>query len=293
MSASEHWRHEQWVVGVDGSPGSAHALRWAADQARGRPVAIRSVHAWHPTALGIAGLSAPSLHDQVPDAVHRTLDELAAMLGDDAGSVEWSVVLGNPSGALLDVAEGADLLIVGTRGLGGFKRLLLGSVSHQCAMYADVPVAVVPESASVGPPRGRLVVGMDGSANAKAALTWALSHARPASTVVVLGTWEPSSLATAADRPDFDYLAQPARERFTQAVDEMREAFAARDVMLETDFRYAGAAEALLGYCADVDLLVVGARGHGAVASAVLGSVSSRILHHASCPVVIVPAPHT
>lgn len=290
MSSQQRELNVQWLVGVDGSKGSGHALRWSVSLAEARSARIRVVRAWQPRVSAVGELDLPFLAEQVPEAARAELDELAASLGE-AGQIEWTVESGNPSSTLIDAAEGADLLVLGTRGLGGFKRLLLGSVSHQCAAHAHVPVAVIPPSASLDGRVDRIVIGMDGSPNAKAALRWALDFAGSETTVHIVGVWEPSVLATEADRQDFDYLSEPARERFTEAIDEVCGARTGDEVNLEADFRYANAAAALLECGSEADLLVVGARGQGLVASAILGSVASRVLHQAPCPVVVVPRP--
>jgi nucleotide-binding universal stress UspA family protein len=136
------------VAGVDGSPGSVHALRFAEEAARLRGVPLRVVHAWSTPYLGFAG-PATSLP---PEAI----DELAAQAGEtlragldqasiDAArsDVEARLVEGPPARALLDAAADADLLVVGSRGYGGWKGLLLGSVSTQCVTQSPAPVAVV------------------------------------------------------------------------------------------------------------------------------------------------------
>ena len=137
------------VVGVDGSDGSRVALRFALAEARLRGAAVRAVAAWHIPALVYEGGFA------TPDT--RLLDEVAAETGEklaraveeaaeDASSVVVEAVVreGQPATVLLDEADDADLLVVGSRGLGGFRGLLLGSVGQQCAHHAPCPVVIVP-----------------------------------------------------------------------------------------------------------------------------------------------------
>jgi nucleotide-binding universal stress UspA family protein len=143
------------VVGVDGSDGAAHALRWALDEARLRGAQLRVIHAWFLPLI----LSAPSDEtfgipppasslEEVRTALAREAERvLAASLrgtGSDDVQVVGEVVEGKPAHVLTDAAADADLLVVGSRGLGGFTGLLLGSVSQQCAHHARCPLVVVP-----------------------------------------------------------------------------------------------------------------------------------------------------
>jgi nucleotide-binding universal stress UspA family protein len=140
------------VVGVDGSEGSLHALRFAADEARLRDAQLRVVLAWeYPVSLfaGV-GYTVPDavmlsdFHELAEKRLAEALEAVAPAL--EGVEVERSVVEGAPSPALLEAAKGADLLVVGTRGHGGFVGLLLGSVSQQCAHHAPCPVTIVPSA---------------------------------------------------------------------------------------------------------------------------------------------------
>ena len=143
------------VVGVDGSDGAARALRWALDEARLRGAQLRVIHAWFVPLI----LSAPSDEtfgipppagslEEVRSALAREAEKvLAASLrgtGSDDVQVVGEAVEGKPAHVLTDAAADADLLVVGSRGLGGFTGLLLGSVSQQCAHHARCPLANIP-----------------------------------------------------------------------------------------------------------------------------------------------------
>ncbi len=137
------------VVGVDSSPGSHAALRWAASEAVRQKVLLRVVHGWDPGAVIPPGPQAfgPLDEEEFALAADRFLnalvdDELADM--EARPEVECLSVAAPAAEALLWEARNASLLVVGTRGRGGFAGLLLGSVSRQCANYAPCPVAVVP-----------------------------------------------------------------------------------------------------------------------------------------------------
>jgi nucleotide-binding universal stress UspA family protein len=135
------------LVGVDGSAASRAALEWAVEEARLRNARLHVVHTW---TLPVSAYAAPVgavLDGEVLDGVRDAAEQLvSAVLDDvDAGGVEVdrSVVEGSPAASLLEAAENADLLVVGSRGRGGFAGLLLGSVSQQCAQHAPCPVVIV------------------------------------------------------------------------------------------------------------------------------------------------------
>ncbi|MET8630517.1 universal stress protein [Kitasatospora sp. NPDC004669] len=132
------------VVGVDGSPSSHAALRWAVRHAELIGGVVDAVGAWEPPSH--FGWSAPVV-DTAFDrelAERRFADELHTVLGEDQPvQVRRSLVMGDPSDVLLDASQGAEVLVVGTHGHGGFTRALLGSVSTRCAQHADCPVVIV------------------------------------------------------------------------------------------------------------------------------------------------------
>lgn len=135
------------VVGVDGSPSSVAALRWALGEARCHGGLVRAVIAWSfPFTEGeIAQQAVLVACEPLERAAHEQLDAAVKAAGDapEGVAVQREVVHGGPVRVLLDAAEDADLLVVGSRGRGGFAGLLLGSVSQQCVQHADCPVVVV------------------------------------------------------------------------------------------------------------------------------------------------------
>jgi nucleotide-binding universal stress UspA family protein len=151
------------VVGIDGSEGSDAALRWAAAEARLRGGRLRVVHVHQlpqlplsEVALGATGgmalpASFPENGDEVRKAVEsesrRLVDEAIERVGDtstDGLELERVVLEGQPAPALIDAAKGAELLVLGSRGRGGFLGLLLGSVAQQCVHHPPCPVVVLP-----------------------------------------------------------------------------------------------------------------------------------------------------
>jgi nucleotide-binding universal stress UspA family protein len=137
------------VVGIDGSPGSAAALRWAIDEAACRGGEVEAVAVWQYPYSGDWGVAlvTPADLEALESQTARMLDEAIAEACPDEdrrAEVKRTVVQGAPAWALLDIAHDADLLVVGARGRGGFLGLLLGSVSTQCVHHAPCPVVVVP-----------------------------------------------------------------------------------------------------------------------------------------------------
>jgi nucleotide-binding universal stress UspA family protein len=137
------------VVGVDGSEAAHAALRWAVEEARIHAAALDVVHAWLPHPSGDPyGLA---LIDPAPfEAAARVLLDAAVDDVDPselAQPVTRTLRCGGASSVILDAADGADLIVVGSRGLGGFRGLLLGSVGQQVVPHAPCPVVVVPAEA--------------------------------------------------------------------------------------------------------------------------------------------------
>jgi nucleotide-binding universal stress UspA family protein len=139
--------HGRIVVGVDGSETSLHALRWADRQAQLTGATLEAVIAWEmPASFGWAG-AVPGLPEDVDIGAIATENLLEAIRQalpkDRADAVTPVSMMGNPAQAILDRAEGAELVVVGARGLGTFRATLLGSVSHTVTLHAPCPVVVV------------------------------------------------------------------------------------------------------------------------------------------------------
>jgi nucleotide-binding universal stress UspA family protein len=148
------------VVGVDGSDGSREALRWAAEQAALRGVPLEVVHTYETEPATAAFAYDETMSVEVwqraradverrgRQAAERAQALVDSMIEEVTGiEVDAVAIEGrHPAQALLERAEGAELLVVGSRGRGGFKSLLLGSVSQQCAQHATCPVVIVRSS---------------------------------------------------------------------------------------------------------------------------------------------------
>jgi nucleotide-binding universal stress UspA family protein len=148
------------VAGVDGSPSSLAALRWAVRQAGLTGATVDAVIAWHypvlPAPVGPAPVAVIDPAEFEKDADRTVTDAIRAVTepGSDV-QVSAQVKEGNPAQALLDAADGADLLVVGSRGHGGFAEALLGSVGQHCVHHAPCPVAIIRDKKGQIPDAGR------------------------------------------------------------------------------------------------------------------------------------------
>lgn len=284
------------VVGYDGSEHAKAAVEFAAAEAARRDAALRLVHAFTPP-MGGAGLGYGTV--MPADALETMRDGIAAHLNADVEGlqarfptveIQTRVVVGNSAAALLDEAADATLLVVGSRGLGGFRGMLLGSTGIQVASHSPCPAVIVRQAADPG--ATKVVVGLDGSELSQAALTWAFDYAsRHQLTLHAVHAWT---------LPSFDLLAAPAgpapvdvdaiAEEERRSTAESLAGFASRypDVTIEETVIKQSPAKALLEASKGAALVVVGTHGRGEFLSAVLGSVSQTLLRKANVPVVVV-----
>jgi nucleotide-binding universal stress UspA family protein len=138
-------RQERIVVGVDGSGPSIKALEWAVEQARRTGAKVEAVQAWEvPTMYGSGMMVLPG-GEEFDKSAQQSLEAAVnhALGGRMDVEVEHHTVGGHPAKSLIDMAEGADLLVVGSRGHGGFVGMLVGSVSQYCVSHATCPVVVI------------------------------------------------------------------------------------------------------------------------------------------------------
>lgn len=279
------------VVGVDESEGARAALRWAVREAQAHDGTVLAVLAWgfldqHPPGADLdPGYSESDAAAALGAIVSETLD------ASEEKRVEQLVVCDLPARALLDVAVGADLLVVGARGLGGFAGLLLGSVSQRCLHHLVAPTVVVREvTAPFADGTSRYVVGVDGSPGSRAALEWAVREARVhgagldvvhAYQLPYVGGFPYSGIAIEAE-----VLKDAAREVLSSSLAAVDH----EGVDTTTHATFSTATAALLAAADGARMVVVGSRGAGAVKRLVLGSVADQVARHAPCPVTVVPS---
>lgn len=213
------------------------------------------------------------------------------------GPVTWSTTLVDPAGAaaaaLVDAAAGADLVVVGARGAGGFPRLALGSTSYHTAAHAPAPVAVVPGTAIADDGHRPIVVGVDDSPALRRALAWALEEAARRSVgVTALHSYlRPVDLSPlgAVDQRLYDDARAQAHHNAAELVDHVVDVARVSDGVEVRRVVHVGTPARVLLDHAQGQLLVVGSVGRGALSRTVFGSASRQILHHTEHPVVVVP----
>lgn len=288
------------LVGVDGSDGSRRALRWAIGEAAARYGTVQPVIMWQ-SPYDMGETYVPVDEAKFVDAAKERLMEAVAEVASEDPAVEIDplVLEGDPAQILCERSSDVDLLVVGSRGYGDFAGLLLGSVSSKCAHHSRCPVVIVSKSDQEDRNRdlgrvGRILVGVDGSEGSRGALRWAIAEAavRGASVDAVSVWHDPygGDMSLEFEVPYFrrDRLAtlEHARELLAVTISE-----AGDDPAVEIDplVLQGDPAQILCERSNDVDLLVVGSRGHGGFGRLMLGSVSSKCAHHSRCPVVIVP----
>jgi nucleotide-binding universal stress UspA family protein len=284
------------VVGMDGSEASQRAVEFATAEAQQRDVPLRILHARTSPSGGIADLSTEPddagsvVHEGGTKAILRAAgDRAAESLGADR--VSWSIVDENPVVALRTASEDAQLLVVGSRGVGGVAGLLLGSTANGVVAHAACPVVVLPDETSViVRERTSVVVGVEGRAGDEDVLAFAFAEAASRrADLVAVHAWQDATLEAA-----FQSL-EPLVDWADVASDEERalsEALAGwkdkePDVRVREVVVRERTARALVAVGLTAELLVVGHRHRRAFAR--LGATTHGVLHRAGCPVAVVP----
>jgi nucleotide-binding universal stress UspA family protein len=279
---------EAVIVGVDESDHAQAALRWAVSNAARAGQPVTAVMAWGYIDQHHLEPGARFDPHYTSTIAAKVLDDLVTRAVGDHAEVARLAVCDLPARALLDAAADASLLVVGARGMGGFRGLLVGSVSRQVLHGAHCPVAVIRDDAArIDEP---VVVGVDGSGPSQRALEWAVDHARARGLrLIALHAWHLPDTASGfyLPYPDPDELAAGA-DRFLH---EQLARIDTRGLVAPVEYRPVAdrAAAALVEASALASVVVVGSRGHGQLTNTILGSVSDQVSHHATSPVVVVP----
>jgi len=282
---------EQIVVGMDGSSGAADALRWAVDEGRLCDRPVTAILAWDDSLPHVGFSEDVVVSVNAAEAAVELDGYVRAALGPTTDhEIEQRVVRGDPVDVLLETARPGDLLVVGARGLGTMRGLLLGSVSQRCLHESTSPVVVVRAVASPHSGVQHIVVGVDGSETSIRALAWSLDEARRRhAEVEVVHTWHLPYLggypyAVPIDTAIFQDEAVALVERLIADADT-----SGLPGPIVRTIGADGAVQAVLDAAKDADLVVIGSRGLGGFRGMALGSVSHAVTHHAPCPVVVMP----
>ncbi|GAA3854683.1 universal stress protein [Saccharothrix violaceirubra] len=275
------------LVGVDGSESALDAVRWAAAEAARRGVGLDLVHVYPTPVRGYPQvvLTGGEVRRALEEAGREHLERARALVADVPVTVE--VVPGDAAATLVGRSAAASCVVVGSRGLGGFTGLLIGSVAVALAAHARCPVVVVRGTEAVD---GPVVVGVDGSPTAEAAVAYAFEEAslRGVGLVAVLAWTDALVDGPLGERFGADWAAVEAgehrvlAERLAGWGAKYPDVAVTRAVVRELPVR------ALLDHAAGASLLVAGTRGRGGFAGLLLGSTSQALIHHAPCPLAVV-----
>ncbi len=280
------------VVGIDDSPSTEAVLKWAVDDARSRHVPLRLVHAHHWRYV----YARSPMYADIPDADLQLsghfAEQLIALAIEhaqelDAGvEVDGEILDGDPAEVLVRESHFAGALVLGSRHLKALGSIVLGSVGAATAARAACPAVVVRGSASLIDEGAAVVVGVDGTKASETVLGYGFEHAsRHRAPLRAVLCWRPHLAATLGHRADL--TPNRADAWLSETLAGWREKYP--DVVVHpqvtSEHPVAGLVLASTAQC----LLVVGNHGHHAMAGTLLGSVSQGVLHHATCPVAVVP----
>ncbi|MBE3073383.1 MAG: universal stress protein [Actinobacteria bacterium] len=286
------------VVGVDGSPSSEFALRWAVDEALRTHQPLHVVHALEVEV--VLSEKHPLGTEEVPassDPVATAAMDVVATTSPEVQTTPHSITGFAPT-TLIAASRVAGTVVLGSHGRGAIHTALLGSVTHQVAVHGHCPVVVVREnSAQAGVGSGRVVVGVDGSEASGPALGYAFAHA--ASTgcgILVVHTWwwEPLEGVNLGEgvilgegwTGDWTQIANQEETLVAESLAGWMQKYP--DVPVLRHVVRGDPVAELLEKSHGASLLVVGSRGRGGFIGMLLGSVSRRVLKRATCPVAVV-----
>ncbi|MFD4760973.1 universal stress protein [Streptomyces sp. NPDC058439] len=279
------------VVGTDGSDHAMRAVRWAAGEAAARSRPLRIVYATG-TSHGRLYLS-PEDIQQIDGFAEDVLEEAAALARRlaPAVAVTTAVCEDETTACLLGEAGPDATIVVGSRGRGGFASLLLGSDSLRVAARSHVPVVVVPGSDD-REPAGVVLAGARDERDKETLRVAACLAAREGVSLRVLSAWvffeNVGSMAAMSD--GVGRLAADQATATARLVELVRKEFPDLTVT-EHVVRAGSVSEVLVAATADADVIVIGSRRRSHSMGSPLGRVAHAVLHHAHCPVVVVPHP--
>lgn len=267
------------VAGYDRSPGSNDALRWAAREAWARGTDLTVVLAWDLARFGEDDPEVADLAMQRGErALARGLTYAESVMGHDR--VHAEVILEPPARALCALSKDAEMVVVGSRGHGGMAELALGSVPWHVAGHGHGRIVIVRgEWRPVNKAPGPVVVGVDGSPAAHAAMALAFEEASLRDVHLV-------AVCALADAPGKLGGMHLIEEEFGREMAEQEKKHP--DVTVVRQVVPGHPRSSLLTAAHEAQMLVIGNRGRGGVAGMTLGSVAQAMLHHASCPVGVV-----
>lgn len=290
------------VVGVDGSAASTGAVAYAANTAATRGVPLLLVTTYTvPAAMFAEGMIPPQpVYDELEKEGLPIVEQAKATALKVAPGIEvsYAIVEGNPAQVLIDYSRKVKMIVLGSRGLGGIKGMVLGSVSAAVASHAFCPVVVTREDTDDLDRSGPVVVGIDGSEVSAKATEWAFAEASARdTTLITVHTWmDPQVQAAAAGISLTEEDWKQLEEQQLETLSERLSGFSDRypEVRVERFVTRDRAVRALVEQAENAQLVVVGSHGRGGFTGMVLGSTSRALLQAAPCPVMVVrPESHS
>jgi nucleotide-binding universal stress UspA family protein len=282
------------VVGVDGSENARAAAHLAAEEARRRSAPLELVSALPRAFLGPTTVAPePGLFSAVHEQVSEMLRSVTAEVTDAAGDspVSWSVVEGAPADVLREASSSAQLVVLGSRGAGGVAGLVTGSTASAVVPTADCPVLVLPDDTTVTVSERRSVVaGVEGRPGDDEVLAFAFEAAAARGTdLLAVHAWQDAVLETPYQSisvlVDWSSLREEEERVLAEAMAGWRDKIP--DVPVREVVVRGKTARALVAAALTAELLVIGHRRRNRLAT--LGSTTHGVLHHATCPLAVVP----
>ncbi|MER6950208.1 universal stress protein [Nonomuraea sp. NPDC000554] len=283
---------EHVTVGTDGSRPATIAVKWAAEDATRRGAALRIVHVFEPWGHDLPYQPVPEAPEGIARYSEGILDAAAEVARAQAPATEVTTALlsGRIIGMLIKESDDALQIVVGSRGVGGFAGMLMGSVSIGLAGHAACPVVVVRGGQDTV--QGQIVVGFDGAAHSEGALEYAFAEAeRRTARVQVVYAWQAAILSPYASGYSayFDDLFAAGKHTVEERLRAWNDRYPRVPTIITAVCDHPVAA--ICDASTQADLVVVGSRDLGGLGATALGSVSRGVLHHAHCPVAVVPKP--
>ncbi len=295
MTDVEQGNAQRTVVGADGSPGARHALVWALSDAARRGTRLEVVSSFpvqpfltDPFMLDDRQLEA--VRAETLERARAQVEEVRSETGHTDVPVDVLAVAGPPAPMLLAASEDAGLLVVGSRGRGAVRSLVLGSVALGCVTQARVPVVVVHGPVEEGSAPARVVVGLDGSPESGAALERAGHEARLlGAEVLAVAAYSPASYWSDVYPVVLPPVEELAVEVRAGAERQVASARLPDGVPVRLECLEGPAGDVLVDAARGARLLVVGGHGQGAVRGVLMGSVALHCVLAGPCPVLVVP----
>lgn len=281
------------LVGIDGSASSLQALDWAVTEAKHKQCGLQLLTAYSVpifATIGLDGGYATIDLEIIEKNAQSMLDKVVADVSKKGVAVEPLVKLGDPNSLLIEYSRFAQLVVLGSRGRGGFIGRLLGNVSGTLPAHAACPTVVIPFCETGREVAQKIVVGVDGSNAAGFAVDFAVSQALQTGmslelvcvlpSYTTLFTWLPASL-------DIAHFRQDVAKKLEAHCEQLQLNFP--KLLVSSLVCEGTAAHGLVQKSQNAKLLVLGTRGRGGFSEMLLGSTASTVLHHTQCPVVVVP----